>query len=148
MCKGVQSLAFGKRLNATGCYSMLYALILLADEAEKPLATPGILDNPFILLPLFVAIFYFTIILPKSRRQRQEQDSLMSGLKKNDEVVTASGIIGIVAHIKENGDEVTLKIDDNARIRVLRSSIVRIVKKEEPKDAAAAAANASIKPTT
>ena len=81
----------------------------------------------------------------------------MAGMKKNDEVVTASGIIGIVAIIKENEDEVTLKIDDNARIRVLKSSIVRIKKKEEPaKDAAPAtaptaatppAANTNIKPT-
>ena len=37
----------------------------------------------------------------------------MTNLKKNDEVVTAAGIIGVVTHIKEGADEVTLKIDDN-----------------------------------
>ena len=72
-------------------------------------------------------------------------------MKKNDEVVTHSGIIGIVANIKEGGDEVTLKIDDNARIRVLKSSIAKIInKKDEAKDAAPPvsppAANTNIKP--
>ena len=125
---------------------MLYAFLLFAQEPEKQ-APPevGIFSNPMILLPILFAIFFFTIILPNQRKQKKEAESLMSGLKKNDEVITASGIIGIVAHIKESGDEVTLKIDDNARIRVLKSSIVRIVKKEEPKDAAAIP-NTGIKP--
>jgi preprotein translocase subunit YajC len=123
---------------------MLYALILFAQEGE------GGAQGPFgnsimMLLPILLAIFYFTVILPGSRKQRKEQESLMTGLKKNDEVVTSAGIIGIVAHIKENGDEVTLKIDDNARLRVLKSSIVRIVSKDAP---ASASANTSIKPAT
>ena len=127
---------------------MLYAFLLFAQQevekqAEKQPESP--FTNPIILIPVFFAIFYFTILLPNQRKQRKEAESLMSGMKKNDEVVTASGIIGIVAHIKEGGDEVTLKIDDNARIRVLKSSIVRIVKKEEPKDAAAGAST-GIKP--
>jgi preprotein translocase subunit YajC len=41
-----------------------------------------------------------------------------------------------VSTISLTGDEVTLKIDDNAKIRVLKSSIVRIVSKDAPKDAA------------
>jgi preprotein translocase subunit YajC len=127
---------------------MLHALILFAQEPNE--GPGGLLGgSPIILMMILMAIFYFTIILPGTRKQRKEQESLLTGLKKNDEVVTSSGIIGIVAHIKENGDEVTLKIDDNARIRVLKSSIVRIVNKEAPKDgAASASANTSIKPAT
>jgi preprotein translocase subunit YajC len=81
---------------------------------------------------------------------------MMTGLKKNDEVLTASGIIGVIATIQADNDQVTLKIDDNARIRILKSSIVRILKKEETKEGAAAAsvpaspgaapANTNIKP--
>lgn len=133
---------------------MLQAFILFAQEkAKEGGAEPGgLFSNPIILLPILFMLFYFVVILPQQRKQRKEQDSLMSGLKKNDEVVTAAGIIGIVSFIKEGGDEVTLKIDDNARIRVLKSSIVRIVKKEEPKEGAqpaagAASVNTNIKPT-
>lgn len=136
---------------------MLNALILFAQNggeraAEKVMPeVPFYQQLPFLLLGL-MALFFFIVILPAQRKQRRETESILGSLKKNDEVVTASGIIGIVAHIKENGDEVTLKIDDNARIRVLKSSIVRINKKEEAKDAAAPPAaantpNTNIKPS-
>ena len=39
----------------------------------------------------------------------------MTNLKKNDEIVTHAGIIGVVANIKD--DEITLKIDDNATMQ-------------------------------
>jgi preprotein translocase subunit YajC len=113
------------------------------DKAADKGAGPGevsLLQNPMFLIIGLMILFFFVVILPAQRRQRREAESLMSNLKKNDEVVTASGIIGIVSNIKDGGDEVTLKIDDNARIRVLKSSIVRINKKEEAKDGAAGAA--------
>ena len=53
-------------------------------------------------------------------------------MKKNDEVLTASGIIGIIAMVKD--DEVVLKVDEssNVRLRVLKSSIVRVLNPKEP----------------
>ncbi|MFQ5734847.1 MAG: preprotein translocase subunit YajC [Planctomycetaceae bacterium] len=44
-------------------------------------------------------------------------------LKKHDRVVTIGGIIGTVASTSQDGREVTLKIDDNARMKVLRTAI-------------------------
>ena len=70
------------------------------------------------------------MILPAQRRQKKEQENLMSNLKKNDEIVTTSGIVGIVTHIKEGGNEVTIKSEDS-RLKILRSSIAQIVKKDE-----------------
>ena len=122
---------------------MLQALILFAQADDKP--TP---DPLMSMLPIMAigVLFFFLILMPKSRQQRKEQEALLANLKKNDEVVTSSGIIGIVTNIKETGDEVTLKIDDNARIRVLKSSIVRIVPKEGAPSAPVP--NTSIKPAT
>ena len=132
---------------------MLSSLILFADEEVKkgPEGLGGLMSNPIFPILIVMVLFFFLIILPAQRRQKKEQESVMSNLKKNDEVVTASGIIGIVSHIKETGDEVTLKIDDNARIRVLKSTIVRILKKDEPAKegtppATPPAANTNIKP--
>jgi preprotein translocase subunit YajC len=58
---------------------------------------------------------------------------MLDALKKNDKVITSGGIIGIVAAIKDKEDEVTLKVDEssNVRLRVLKSSIIRIVGPEE-----------------
>ena len=54
-------------------------------------------------------------------------------MKKNDKVITSGGLIGIVAAIKDKEDEVTLKVDEssNVRLRVTKSSIVRIIQPEE-----------------
>jgi len=77
-------------------------------------------------------LFWFFMIRPM-KRQEQERKALLSALKKNDKVVTSGGIIGIVASVKEKEDEVMLKVDEssNVRLRVTRSSIVRIVGGEE-----------------
>lgn len=138
---------------------MLNTLILFAqaaeDEAKKGPSGPlgGLFDNPIVPVLGIMVLFFFLIILPAQRRQRREQEAIMAGLKKNDEVVTAGGIIGVVANIKDGEDEVTLKIDDNARMRVLKSSIVKIKKKDEtpapagtPAAAPTTPANTNIKP--
>lgn len=113
---------------------MLFARILLfAQEVAVPPAGPpetAIWQNPAFLLLILMALFFFMVVLPAQRKEKKERESIMSRVKKNDEVVTSAGIIGVVQNIKEPGDEVTLKIDDNARIRVLKSTIVRIISKE------------------
>ncbi|MBI1830170.1 MAG: preprotein translocase subunit YajC [Planctomycetes bacterium] len=143
---------------------MLMSFILFAQDDAKKGADGGILgllgSNPIIPIMIVMVLFFVLIVWPAQRRQRQEAEELMASMKKNDEVETASGIIGVVASINDAKDEVTLKIDDNAKIRVRKSTIVRIINKEEPpKDAAAptgpaaapttpAAPNTNVKPAT
>jgi preprotein translocase subunit YajC len=119
---------------------MLYALAVLlafADENVKEADKDGggafgrgFFDNPLLLFLLLGAMFVFIVLLPQQRRERKQREALLTNLKKNDEVITTAGIIGVVTHIKETGDEVTLKIDDNAKIRVLKSTIARILTKD------------------
>ena len=124
---------------------MIYALLLFAADEKVPEG-----PNPLIQLApllLIIGVFYFLIIMPARKRERQQREMLFNTLKKNDEVVTSAGIIGTVANIKE--DEVTLKVDEssNVRIRVLKSSIVRIVSPKEPgKDAGTDAVKAGSPP--
>jgi preprotein translocase subunit YajC len=85
--------------------------------------------EPSFILPLLMvaifAMFYLLILRPGQRRQEQERLRLLSSLKKNDEVLTASGIYGTVAAVSEKEDEVTIKVADNVRIRMTKGSIVR-----------------------
>ena len=53
---------------------------------------------PFVLI---FAIFYFLVILPQ-KRQRQQLQDLIAGLKINDEVVTNGGVIGKIKEVREN----------------------------------------------
>lgn len=128
---------------------MFANLILLAQEKTGP--EGGILSQlgPFLPLIVIMFAFYFLLVLPKKRQEKKEREDLFTRLKKNDEVVTYSGIIGIVASFNKDSDEVVLKVDEssNVRLRVLKSTILRI---NSPKDAgkdgaAAAAANDNIK---
>jgi preprotein translocase subunit YajC len=109
---------------------MLIALLTLFAQ-EAPKGDAGGMPPWASLMPIILmfAALYFIVILPAQRRERKQRESLLSALKKNDEVVTAGGIIGVVHAIKDN-DEIVLKVDDNAKLRVLKSSIVRIVPKE------------------
>ena len=83
--------------------------------------------NPLVsLIPMVVIgiVFYFIIMRPQVKAQkekRQLHEQLLANLKKNDKVVTVGGIIGTVAEVSE--DRVTLKTDDNTRIRFTRNSI-------------------------
>jgi preprotein translocase subunit YajC len=122
---------------------MFANLILFAQDKPAGGDGGGLLGGlgPILPMVLIFVAFYFLIIMPMKRREKRERENLLTNLKKNDEVVTYSGIIGIVAMVKDN-DEVVLKVDEssNVRLRVLKSSIVRITTPKEPaKDAAASA---------
>jgi preprotein translocase subunit YajC len=110
---------------------MLHWLVLLAEEgakqAEQPQAGLGQYMPLFLML---LALFYFLILRPQ-RKQEQERQALMSGLKKNDEVLTIGGIYGTVVAVSETEDKVTLKLDDNVRVKVTKASIQRNLSNEE-----------------
>ena len=111
---------------------MLFSLlVLLAEVEDAPKGDPLPPWGPLVPIILMFAAAYFLLILPSQRKEKKQREALFAALKKNDEVVTAGGIIGVVQNVKD-GDEVVLKIDDNAKIRVLKSSIVRIIPKEAP----------------
>ncbi|MCX5708050.1 MAG: preprotein translocase subunit YajC [Candidatus Omnitrophica bacterium] len=82
--------------------------------------------NPILQLVPFIfifAIFYFMIIMPQ-RKQQKEHRNLLANLKKNDEVVTASGIHGTIINVKDT--TVILRVDDNVKIEVEKISIAAL----------------------
>jgi preprotein translocase subunit YajC len=82
------------------------------------------------LLPAILFLFYFLVLRPM-RKQDQERQNLVRNLKKNDKVITTSGIYGTVVAIAEHADEITVKVDDNVRVRMLKSSILKNLTQEE-----------------
>lgn len=71
-------------------------------------------------LVLIFALFYFVMIRPQRRRQKEHQD-LMEGLQKGDRVITAGGLYGTIESISE--DTVVIKVESGASIRVARGSV-------------------------
>jgi preprotein translocase subunit YajC len=113
------------------------SLSLLADAGLADAAAPPPAGNPnpaagilqFLPFIAIAVLFYFLLIRPQKREQQARQD-LLKTLKKNDRVVTIGGIIGTVANLTPDGKEVTLKVDDNTKLRMLRSSIQSILTSE------------------
>ena len=94
-------------------------------------AEAGFSDALVQLAPLMIifAIFYFLLIAPARKRQKALQ-AMIEGLKKGDKVVTNGGLYGEVAAVRDR--EVHLKIADNVRVRVARSSIAGLEGSEQP----------------
>ncbi len=82
----------------------------------------GLTQMLFLYVPIFL-IFYFLVIAPQ-RKKDKELKAMVNNLKKNDEVVTASGIHGIVVIVKDK--TVVLRVDDNCRIEFDREAIVSV----------------------
>ncbi|HEX9611288.1 MAG TPA: preprotein translocase subunit YajC [Gemmatimonadales bacterium] len=94
------------------------SLLLLTPSGQ---GGPGL--GAFVIqIALFIAIFYFLLIRPQ-RRQQQQHKQLLASLQRGDQVVTSSGIVGEVVHIKD--DQVTVRSGE-AKFVMLRSGIASI----------------------
>jgi preprotein translocase subunit YajC len=85
----------------------------------------GLLTGLFPIILIF-GIFYFLIIRPQQKRQKQiqlDRDAMLNTLKPNDKVVTSGGIYGSIVAVREKEDTLMLKIAQSVTIEVQRSSI-------------------------
>ncbi len=79
-----------------------------------------ILGSPMFMIIAMIAIFYFLMVRPQRKRQK-EIDNFRNGLQAGQEVVTAGGIYGKIKSIE--GNIVTLEVAHNVNIRVDKSTI-------------------------
>ena len=90
---------------------------------------PADQGNPlmaFVPILLMFAIFYFLLIRPQQKKQKELQE-IIKNLKKGDRVVTSGGIIGTVHTLQD--DYVVLKVGDgDTKIEMLRSCVTELRK--------------------
>ena len=119
---------------------LLTTLALLADATEAPAKSAGSTSG-FDLIPILFIVFcgYLLLIRPV-QKERKQQQQLLAALKKGDRVLVNGFLIGTVVQLVSSGagkdDELLVKIDDNAnvKLRVLRSSVTRILTRTDDKD--------------
>ena len=82
------------------------------------------------MLPLILifAVFYFLLIRPQQKKQKDHEE-MIKKLDKNDEVVTTGGVHGTIVNVKES--TVTLRVDDDVKMEFQRNCVARITKKRE-----------------
>ena len=94
--------------------------------AMMPADPSGAGPSPFsMLLPILgmLLIFYFLMIRPQQKRQKEMQ-KMLAAVKKGDRVLTASGLYGVVAGVKD--DVVVLKIADNVKVEMIKSAVTAV----------------------
>ena len=79
-----------------------------------------LLYGPGVPFALLIVAFYWFFLRPQTTKAREHRD-MLAKLKRNDDVVTAGGLLG---RVNEIGDKVVvLEIAPNVRVRVERSQI-------------------------
>ena len=101
----------------------LIYLSLLLGAPQGGDGSPG--GSLFSFLPLvaIVAIFYFLILRPQNKKQK-ETKQMLSALKKGDRVITIGGIHGVIQTIRES--TVIVRVDDNTKIEFNRAAIASV----------------------
>ena len=84
----------------------------------------------FLPLVLIFVVFYFLLIRPQQKKQKDHR-AMLETLRRGDRVVTGGGIIGTVNRVT-SPEEVEIDIAQNVRVRVLRSTITTVVAKTDP----------------
>ena len=72
------------------------------------------------LMVLIFGVFWFIMIRPQMKRQREHQ-ALLSNLQKGDVVITRGGLVGKISGIADN--VLYLELQEKVRVRVVRSHI-------------------------
>lgn len=84
-------------------------------------ATPGSAGTiNFLFIGLMILIFWFFLIRPQTKKQK-EQNTFVDAMQKGDDIVTTSGILGRINKIEDQ--IVTLEVGTKTYIRVTKNAI-------------------------
>lgn len=104
-------------------------MFMILNTAVSILAQGDGGGNPFLtFLPIILifVIFYFLLIRPQQKRQREHQN-MLERMSKGDRVVTSGGMYGTVVGVKDN--IVVLRIAEDVKVEFAKSSVSGIVSK-------------------
>ena len=107
---------------ATNAASAVATGTLTGDTAAQPQQPPWMTFFPFILI---LATVYFALIRPQQAAKKKAEETTR-GAKTGDKIVTSSGIHGVITNVKDT--TVILKIADNVKIEIEKSSIDKITR--------------------
>lgn len=109
----------------------MVSFMMFLAQTGQPVAAQqgpgGIFGSPIIFFVLIFAMFYFMIIRPQNRKEK-ERKTMIAELKTGARVVFA-GMIGTVTNVKD--DVFVIKIADNVKVEVLRDAVSRVLEKGE-----------------
>ncbi|HEY0079414.1 MAG TPA: preprotein translocase subunit YajC [Pyrinomonadaceae bacterium] len=105
-------------------------LPLLFQQAPAQPGGIGGFIGPLLPMILIFAVFYFLIIVPQRRRQRELQATI-ANLKAGDRIVTSGGIIATVTAVRDTS--LIVRSADKTMLEIARSSVAGMQAEEEKK---------------
>jgi preprotein translocase subunit YajC len=94
----------------------------------------GVMDQSalvqFLPLVLIFVVFYFLLIRPQQKKQKEHR-AMLEAVRRGDRVVTGGGILATVSKVV-SPEEVEVDLAPNVRVRVLRSTISSVLSKPDP----------------
>ena len=93
--------------------------------AQAAAQQPSMLAS-FIPLILIFLIFYFLLIRPQQKKQK-EHKILLDSIQRGDEILSSGGILGKV--IKVDNDKLTVEIAKGVNVSIIRSTVADVIKK-------------------
>jgi preprotein translocase subunit YajC len=103
--------------------------------APAPNSLTQIMLSPLTFMLMIFVLFFLLVLWPQQRQMRAQQKALaeaLSGLKKNDRVITSGGIHGTVVQTSPEAGTVTIRIDEGsgAKLTLSREAIARVITAE------------------
>ncbi len=106
--------------------------LMLAEEAAEKESGGGIMSMLILFGPPLLLLFVMQTIFGRTdSKDKARRNELVSGLKKNDPVVTIGGMLGSVVSVSEDKQTVTIKVDDNTRLKMQASAIREVVSRAD-----------------
>ncbi len=96
---------------------------------------------PIIMVVLMVAVFYFLILRPQRKRDK-EQREMLSKLSVGDKITTIGGLVGVIAQIKD--DEITISTSvANTLVTYTKAAIQSVEKRDSSTTTSSSKSSAS-----
>ena len=101
-------------------------LLFLAQQTAAPAAPSGILNSSLLFPILLVVGMYFLLIAPQRKKQK-ELAKMLAALQSGDEVITTSGIYGVITNVKD--DRFVVRIGDDTKVEISKGFVQSVVRK-------------------
>lgn len=89
---------------------------------------PSLFTSLIPILLIFV-IFYFLLIRPQQKKQKQHQ-AMVADLRKGDKIVTNGGLYGTVFDVKENKEQyIVIKISEDVKVELVKNAVAAVLER-------------------
>lgn len=106
--------------------------ITIQDTEAMPDAPSSIESGWTSIVPMILifVVFYFLLIRPQEKKRRS-QETLVSGVKKGEEIVTNSGMFGTVTKINDSDNTILVELAKGVEVKMFKSSIMDIISRRD-----------------